>query len=56
MTDVRTRQLRFTIRETATFLNELMALGLFRNEVATVAVRSEDWIDERLLDWVEGRG
>jgi LuxR family transcriptional regulator, maltose regulon positive regulatory protein len=42
--ECRARHLRFTIEETDTFLNDLMRLGLSKEDVATLTIRTEGWI------------
>lgn len=44
MTEVRAKHLRFTQEETDDFFNELMRLGLSREEVATLTDRTEGWV------------
>lgn len=43
LTEVRAQHLRFTQGEAEALLNNLMGLGLSREEVATVAARTEGW-------------
>lgn len=44
MVEVRIDDLRFTSRETATFLNQSMGLALTAGDVAALAARTEGWI------------
>ncbi|MBS1674262.1 MAG: helix-turn-helix transcriptional regulator [Actinobacteria bacterium] len=44
LVEVRTRDLRFTEAESATYLNDLMGLEVSRAEIATLDERTEGWI------------
>jgi LuxR family maltose regulon positive regulatory protein len=44
MTELRTRDLRFTSAETASFLNDVMGLDLSPEDVAALEARTEGWI------------
>jgi LuxR family maltose regulon positive regulatory protein len=44
MTELRTRDLRFTSEETASFLNDVMRLDLSPEDVAALKARTEGWI------------
>jgi LuxR family maltose regulon positive regulatory protein len=44
MTEIRTNDLRFTLQEVATFLNQVMGLGLSGDDVAALESRTEGWI------------
>ena len=44
MNEVRASHLRFTAQEADRFLNHLMGLGLSKEEVATLTIRTEGWI------------
>jgi len=43
LVEIRTRDLRFNLEETLIFLNEIMELGLSRQNVEQLAVRTEGW-------------
>ena len=44
LTELGAADLRFTPDEAATFLNEVMALGLFAEDVGALEARTEGWI------------
>jgi LuxR family maltose regulon positive regulatory protein len=44
LTELRATDLRFTLSETATFLNQVMGLNLSADEVAALETRTEGWI------------
>jgi LuxR family maltose regulon positive regulatory protein len=44
MTEIRLRHLRFSSQEITTFLNQVMELGLSRDEIAALENRTEGWI------------
>ena len=44
MTELRAADLRFTLDEAATFLNEMMGLGLSASDMAILETRTEGWI------------
>ena len=44
LTELRAADLRFTLDEAATFLNQVMALGLSRSDTAALEQRTEGWI------------
>jgi LuxR family maltose regulon positive regulatory protein len=44
MTELRTRDLRFTLKEVTAFLNNVMGLGLSGADIATLDARAEGWI------------
>ena len=44
LTELRATDLRFTLEETAAFLNEMMGLGLSAKDVAALEARTEGWI------------
>jgi LuxR family maltose regulon positive regulatory protein len=44
VTDIRADNLRFSLQETTTFLNQVMDLTLSGNQVATLETRTEGWI------------
>ena len=44
MIELRTRDLRFNHEEAASFLNEVMGLGLSRDDIANLDERTEGWI------------
>ncbi len=44
LTELRTADLRFTPEEAATFLNQVMGLGLSEEDVAALEARTEGWI------------
>ncbi len=44
MTEVRVKELRFTLEEATTFLNDVMEIGLSSQDIATLELRTEGWI------------
>ncbi len=44
MLELRTRDMRFTIREATEFLNEVMALGLSADDIRALETRTEGWV------------
>ena len=42
--EIRVKDLRFTLEETATFINDLMGLGLTGEDIAALDARTEGWI------------
>ena len=42
--EIRVKDLRFTLEETATFLNDLMGLGLNEEDITALDARTEGWI------------
>jgi LuxR family maltose regulon positive regulatory protein len=56
LTELRAADLRFTPGEAATFLNEVMGLGLSAEEVASLETRTEGWIAGLQLAALSMRG
>lgn len=56
MTELRAAELRFTASEAATFLNEVMGLGINENEVTILETRTEGWIAGLQLAALSMRG
>ena len=56
ITEIRTPELRFSETEAATFLNDLMGLGLSYGDVAALEARTEGWIASLQLAALSLRG
>jgi len=56
LTELRVRDLRFTLTEAAAFLNQVMGLNLSGEEIAALEARTEGWITGLLLTAVSLQG
>jgi len=56
ITEIRTPDLRFTKAETASFLNDLMGLGLSLGDISALEARTEGWIASLQLAALSLRG